>query len=167
MDLQASTSPEADPRLNEGAPDVPTSDQKGQHDVSQQLSRDTLCASQPDPDAEKTEVVQDGGNDSTTPNEELTTDARFPDGLVEFDGPNDPDNPKNFTTRRKWAITFSIGWLTFVVTFASSIFSVAADSVSQEFGVDRVVSILGVSLFLLVCCQSSSSPSASRAPVSR
>lgn len=141
---------------------MPSSDQKGQHDVSQQVSREILCATQPDHDPEKAVVVQDGEKDRTTLDEKHTTDGKYPDGLVEFDGPNDPGNPKNFTKRRKWAITFSVGWLTFVVTFASSIFSVATDSVSQEFDVDRVVSTLGVSLFLLVCCHSSSFLGASR-----
>ena len=152
MDLQTSTSPEADPRLKEGAPDGPSSDKNGHHDVSQQLSSGTLSATRPNGDLEKAEagVVQDGEKDRTT-KEQHATDEKFSDGLVEFDGPSDPDNPKNFSTRRKWAITFSVGWLTFVVTFASSIFSVATDSVSKEFDVDRVVSTLGVSLFLLVC----------------
>ena len=70
--------------------------------------------------------------------------------LVEFDGPHDPGNPKNWTKRRRWAITISMGLMTFVVTFASSIFSVAIDSVSKEYHVSTVVSTLGVSLFLLV-----------------
>ncbi|KAK3076981.1 hypothetical protein LTS18_011501, partial [Coniosporium uncinatum] len=45
--------------------------------------------------------------------------------LVEFDGPDDPGDPKNWTKNRRWAITASMGSMTFVVTFASSVFSVA------------------------------------------
>src|SRR5437764_565360 len=29
--------------------------------------------------------------------------------LVEFDGPNDPDNPKNWPPRRRWGITAAMG----------------------------------------------------------
>lgn len=73
----------------------------------------------------------------------------YPDDVVDFDSPTDPENPKNFSIRRKWAITASMGWMTFVVTFSSSIFSVAVEPVSAEYGITRVVATLGVSLFLL------------------
>jgi len=69
--------------------------------------------------------------------------------LVEFYGPDDPGNPKNFPTRKKIAITVSMGWMTFVVTFSSSIFAVAIEPVSQEFHVGTVTATLGVTLFLL------------------
>ncbi len=148
MDLQTSTSPKADPRLGEAAPDVPSTDDSelGQHDVSEQLSRE---ATQIDHDPEKAGIVE---GDEGIPgfNEQKSLSEKNLEGLVEFNGPNDPDSPKNFSKGRKWAITFSVGWLTFVTTFASSIFSVCTDVVSQEFAVDRVVSTLGVSLFLLV-----------------
>lgn len=73
----------------------------------------------------------------------------YPHDVVDFDGPDDGENPKNFSTRRKWAITASMGWMTFVVTFSSSIFSVAVEPVGREYGISRVVATLGVSLFLL------------------
>lgn len=69
--------------------------------------------------------------------------------LVEFDGPNDPDNPKNWTKRQRWAITVSGALLTFTVTFSSSIFSVAINPVAEEYDIGTVTSTLGVSLFLL------------------
>ena len=150
MDLHTSPSPAADPRLNEAATDVPSSELQQGNDVSQQLSRDSLDTNDPNQDPEKAEVARGGEQCEETSNEQPGSQEKYPGGLVEFDGPNDPDNPKNFSLRKKWAITASMGWMTFVVTFASSIFSVATDAVSQEFDVDRVVSTLGVSLFLLV-----------------
>lgn len=39
--------------------------------------------------------------------------------------------------------------MTFVVTFASSVFSTVVEPTSQEFGVSQEVMILGVSLFVL------------------
>ncbi|KXS93308.1 hypothetical protein AC579_3085 [Pseudocercospora musae] len=74
--------------------------------------------------------------------------ARGPN-LVEFDGPNDPGNPLNFSTKRKTAATVSMGLMTFVVTFSSSIFAVAIEPISDECNVSTVVATLGVSLFLL------------------
>jgi DHA1 family multidrug resistance protein-like MFS transporter len=70
--------------------------------------------------------------------------------LVDFDGPNDPDNPKNFPKWRKWAITTSMGFMTFAVTFSSSIFSVAVAPVAEEFHISTVASTMGVALFLFV-----------------
>lgn len=71
--------------------------------------------------------------------------------LVEFDGPNDPGNPKNWTQKRRWAITLSMGLMVFTVTFASSIFSVNIAYVRDKFDVSIVTATLGVSLFVLVC----------------
>ncbi|KAH7361302.1 major facilitator superfamily domain-containing protein [Pyrenochaeta sp. MPI-SDFR-AT-0127] len=69
--------------------------------------------------------------------------------LVEFDGPDDPGNPKSWTEKRRWAITISMGLLVFTVTFASSIFSVNIGYVQQRFDVDLVTATLGVALFVL------------------
>lgn len=70
-------------------------------------------------------------------------------GLVEFEGPDDPGNPKNWTKARRWRITICAGLLTFAVTFSSSIFSNAIKPVAEEFHVSSLVATLGVSLFLL------------------
>jgi DHA1 family multidrug resistance protein-like MFS transporter len=89
------------------------------------------------------------GSDSTVPPE--GTDHFF----VEFDGPNDPDNPKNWTPKRRWGITVSMGLMVFTVTFASSIFSVNIGIVQEKFSVEKVTATLGVALFVLVCHGSS------------
>ncbi|KAF2824152.1 citrinin biosynthesis transporter CtnC [Ophiobolus disseminans] len=69
--------------------------------------------------------------------------------LVKFEGPNDPDNPKNWTTKRRWAITISMGLTVFTVTFASSIFSVNIRVVEEKFNVELITATLGVALFVL------------------
>jgi DHA1 family multidrug resistance protein-like MFS transporter len=70
--------------------------------------------------------------------------------LVGFDGPNDPGNPKNWTAKRRWGITISMGLMVFTVTFASSIFSVNISVIMEKFDVDLVTATLGVALFVLV-----------------
>jgi DHA1 family multidrug resistance protein-like MFS transporter len=70
--------------------------------------------------------------------------------LVEFDGPDDPGNPKNWTQKKRWAITVCMGLLVFTVTFASSIFSVNIRVVQEKFDVTMVTATLGVALFVLV-----------------
>lgn len=69
--------------------------------------------------------------------------------LVDWDGPDDPGNPMNFPSWKKWMITVVAGLMTFSVTFASSVFSTATTPTSQLFGVSEEVMILGTSLFVL------------------
>jgi DHA1 family multidrug resistance protein-like MFS transporter len=42
--------------------------------------------------------------------------------LVEFEGSDDPENPRNWTVKKRLAITASMGGMTFVVTFSSSVY---------------------------------------------
>ncbi|KAH8706122.1 citrinin biosynthesis transporter CtnC [Phaeosphaeriaceae sp. PMI808] len=72
-----------------------------------------------------------------------------PTYLVEFQTANDPDNPKSWTTKRRWAITVCMSLLVFTVTFASSIFSVNIGVVQEKFNIGLVSATLGVSLFVL------------------
>jgi hypothetical protein len=69
--------------------------------------------------------------------------------LVSWDGPNDPENPMNFSPGKKWWITIILALLTFCVSFASSVFSTATTVTSVEFDVSLEVMILGVSLYVL------------------
>ncbi|CEJ58169.1 transporter C36.03c [Penicillium brasilianum] len=66
--------------------------------------------------------------------------------LVEWDGPDDPGNPQNFSHRRKWTITVIMSLMTMWITFASSVFSTATAVTAKEFGVSTEVMVLGTSL---------------------
>ncbi|EHA20273.1 hypothetical protein ASPNIDRAFT_51421 [Aspergillus niger ATCC 1015] len=66
--------------------------------------------------------------------------------LVEWDGPNDPENPQNMPRWRKWLITMSLSFMTTWITFASSVFSTATIVTAEEFGVSTEVMILATSL---------------------
>lgn len=94
--------------------------------------------------------IEKGPDDAQQPAPSAPTDQLDP-FFVDFDGPNDPDNPKNWTTKRRWAITCTLGALVWTVTFASSIFSVNIMVVEEKFGVSLVTATLGVALFVLVC----------------
>lgn len=98
-----------------------------------------------DRDIEKLSQAEISQDETPSPPESEPTDPT----LIEFDGPNDPENPKNWTSRRRICITASMGLMTFVVTFSSSIFAVAIEPVSKEYNVSTPVATLGVSFFLL------------------
>lgn len=42
--------------------------------------------------------------------------------LVEFEGADDPENPRNWSIKKRLAITAAMGGMTFVVTFSSSVY---------------------------------------------
>ncbi|KAF7309338.1 MFS general substrate transporter [Mycena indigotica] len=68
---------------------------------------------------------------------------------IAWDGPNDPDNPQNWTDGRKWFITFVVVVMTVNVTFASSAPSSATFAIKKAFDITSEVSYLLTSTFLL------------------
>lgn len=86
---------------------------------------------------------------STTNNRATTLEKEAPDpNLVVFSGPDDPLNPQNIPPWKKWVYANIIGWLSLVVTFATSVFSAATGVTAEEFGVGRQVTTLGTALFI-------------------
>lgn len=69
--------------------------------------------------------------------------------LVAWDK-DDRENPMNWARGRKWSITLMMGLMTFVCTFASSVFSTAIVATSKEYEVSTEVMTLGVSLYVFV-----------------
>ncbi|SMQ49441.1 unnamed protein product [Zymoseptoria tritici ST99CH_3D7] len=69
--------------------------------------------------------------------------------VVDWDGDDDKENPMNFPPARKWTMAVSMGLMTLVVTFASSVFSSATMVTAMQFGVSEEVMILGLALFVL------------------
>ncbi|CAI7600327.1 unnamed protein product [Penicillium bialowiezense] len=69
--------------------------------------------------------------------------------IVSWNGPNDPENPRNFPRWRKWVVTIMLGLMTICVTFASSVFSTATKVTAKKFNVSPEVMVLAVSLFVL------------------
>ncbi|KAL4812788.1 major facilitator superfamily domain-containing protein [Aspergillus spinulosporus] len=66
--------------------------------------------------------------------------------LIEWAGPDDPENPQNMPHWRKWVITMTLSSMTMWLTFASSVFSTATLVTAQQFGESTEVMILATSL---------------------
>jgi len=60
-----------------------------------------------------------------------------------------PTNSSRRPRSKKWATTFALGFVTFCVTFASSVFSPGTLATAQEFNVSDEVMVLGTALFVL------------------
>ncbi|KAI0084550.1 MFS polyamine transporter [Irpex rosettiformis] len=70
--------------------------------------------------------------------------------IVDWDGPNDPDNPKNWTFKRKWAATAIISAFTFISPVSSSMVAPATNQLAQQFGITNdVIIALTTSIFVL------------------
>ncbi|KAH8811726.1 major facilitator superfamily domain-containing protein [Xylogone sp. PMI_703] len=69
--------------------------------------------------------------------------------LIEWDGPDDPENPMNWPMSKKWRVTVMMGFMTFVVTFASSVFSNATIPVARLYDISTEVSTFGSACFVL------------------
>ncbi|KAK3068497.1 hypothetical protein LTR53_013884 [Teratosphaeriaceae sp. CCFEE 6253] len=73
------------------------------------------------------------------------------DGLLDF-APNDIENPKNWTTPRRWCVTMVLVLLVLNATFASSSPSGCLVIMSKELHVSEEAAGLVVTLFLLGYC---------------
>ncbi len=69
--------------------------------------------------------------------------------LVDWDGPDDPLSPQNFSRPKKFLITCTMAGLNLTFTFGSSIFSAATLQTSKRFDVSPEVMVLATSLYLL------------------
>lgn len=69
------------------------------------------------------------------------------DYIVDFDGPDDPYRPMNWSFKKKVITTAMYGFTTMGATFNSSVFSPATDQVAAEFHVGSEVATLGTGTF--------------------
>ncbi len=75
-------------------------------------------------------------------------DDASPD-VVDWDGPDDPDCPRNWGAARKFFFTAITSSVILAVSFGSSVFAPAAGAAAAQLGVSPVVMRLGVSLWIL------------------
>lgn len=66
--------------------------------------------------------------------------------IVDFDGPDDPYRPLNWSTHKKVSTTLLYGLVTMTATWASSAYSAGTSQVAEEFHVSTQVSVLGTTL---------------------
>ncbi|CAE6449493.1 unnamed protein product [Rhizoctonia solani] len=72
------------------------------------------------------------------------TDEKADSFLVQWDGPNDPANPKNWSRPFRWYITALGGVAVLNATFASSAPSGIEGQLIREFNLSTIVAILTI-----------------------
>ncbi|RAH81524.1 synaptic vesicle transporter [Aspergillus japonicus CBS 114.51] len=64
-------------------------------------------------------------------------------------GPDDPENPQNWSIPKKLLVSSQIWLLTFAIYIGSAIYSPGIPSAAQHFGISSVAATLGLTLFVL------------------
>lgn len=100
-------------------------------------------------EAEAEKDVEKAAESSPEPVLQQSNQPAKDPNLVDWNGPDDPENPMNWGRTRKWILTMSLALMTLNITFASSVFSTATMVVSKKFDISLEVSTLGTSLFVL------------------
>lgn len=72
--------------------------------------------------------------------------------LVRWDGPDDPENPKNWSRLYRWLLTMASSLLVLNASFASSAPTGVLDQLIERFSLSRVIAILTISLFIVGYC---------------
>lgn len=121
-------------------------DLDGQHPATEQADQPPDDSSH---DLEKGHTASKE-HDQVSQDGEKKRQTQWKNNVVGWDGPNDPQNPMNWTKSKKYTVTVFYSSLTFCVTFASSVFSTATEVTAKTYGVSSEVMTLGTSLFVFV-----------------
>jgi hypothetical protein len=100
----------------------------------------------------KAEPLSDGERpaDPQAGNKEIAETAeRYPGNIVGWDGPDDPECPRNWSGRKKFFFVAVTSSVIAAVSFGSSVFAPAASITAAEFGVSVIVMRLAVALWIL------------------
>ncbi|PVI02030.1 MFS general substrate transporter [Periconia macrospinosa] len=68
--------------------------------------------------------------------------------VIDWYGPDDPENPRNWSRPKRFFVTFEIVFLTFSVYIGSAIYTAGIIGVEQQFGVSQVAATLGLTLYV-------------------
>lgn len=69
--------------------------------------------------------------------------------IVDWDGPDDPENPYNWPLYQKIFFMFEIAFLTTSVYMASAIYTPGVEEIMEQFQISQTVAILPLSLFVI------------------
>ncbi|KAK5938339.1 hypothetical protein PMZ80_009309 [Knufia obscura] len=81
------------------------------------------------------------------PEQDADGGASVPVNVLDWNGKDDPDNPRNFTLGRRIASTAAVTFLAFVSTLGGAIYAPAHEDVSNQFSVSDEVAILPLALY--------------------
>jgi multidrug resistance protein len=98
---------------------------------------------------------QDTEKGAQSPNQDATLNPPNPSPpqdrptALDWNGPNDPLNPHNWSLARKWYQTYTISGIAFVGTFASSVFTPAIEDAASELNSTQLIATFAYSIYAL------------------
>lgn len=90
------------------------------------------------------------GQDNAKPNiaSDNASNTKGHENIVTF-APGDPEDPRNWSSFRKWSIVIAITFVDLTVSWGASGFSPAEMKFAKDFGVSSEVATLGLSMYVL------------------
>lgn len=88
-----------------------------------------------------------GGNVGSISDEALTGPVRVAD--LDFDGPDDPANPFNWPTWKKWFITLTTSNACLCISLGSSLYVEGVPEIMVSFGSSQTLALAGLTLYLV------------------
>lgn len=82
-------------------------------------------------------------------NKKCETEEKSDPFLIDWDGPNDPDYPLNWTTPKKVLVVIEIMLMTTITYMGPSIYTPGQEFIQSEFKVGHVTATLNLSLYVL------------------
>ncbi|KAK4561157.1 hypothetical protein LTR86_005112 [Recurvomyces mirabilis] len=121
-------------------------------DASAPRSKDSHAEFEKDHERSSTSSVNEPERDLEKTGVEATEQEQEPldPNIVDWDGPDDPANPYNWSLTKKWSNIFVLSALTLLTPLASSMFAPGVPEVLRTFGTDSVsLATFVVSVYLL------------------
>ncbi|TDZ27904.1 Efflux pump radE [Colletotrichum spinosum] len=84
-------------------------------------------------DLEGATIRSDSAPEASTTNPQQVKDADDDPNIVDWDGPDDPENPQNWPMKKKWLNIAAISILTLVTPLGSSMFAPGIPKIMAEF----------------------------------
>ncbi|KAF2472291.1 benomyl/methotrexate resistance protein [Lindgomyces ingoldianus] len=96
----------------------------------------------------KSRQSEDGNIDNEVSEPRVDPEKGRDKHVIDWFGPDDPDNPRNWSRGKRFFVTFEICFLTFSVYIGSAIYSAGIPDVMHTFGVSQVAATLGLTLYV-------------------
>ncbi|KAF7327899.1 Benomyl methotrexate resistance protein [Mycena kentingensis (nom. inval.)] len=102
-------------------------------------------ASPPDTELKREATLVEDAEDGR-----VSEGTKIPDPyLVEWDGPSDPENPRNWTFKKRAFTAFCISLLTFSIYIGSAIYTPSIPGLMVEYNISLTHATLGLTLYVL------------------
>ncbi|KAJ7778241.1 major facilitator superfamily domain-containing protein, partial [Mycena metata] len=107
-------------------------------------------SSPPDTTIKRESTISTLAADLESKQKQVDEDTAVPDPyLIEWNGDSDPENPRNWSFRKRAFVAFEISLLTFSIYIGSAIYTSSIPGLMAEFNVSLTTATLGLTLYVL------------------